>query len=528
MRLIRTGVGACVAVTVLAGCGGSGGGGGGADAQVASGGTFTMATNADPGNLDPQASAASFLFQLSHFAYDSLVFTDAEGKVVSGLAEDWSVDGSTVTLTLKDGITCADGPPFTATDAADNLNYIADPENQSPFLGVFVPAGVQAAADDDSRTVTLTLAGPAPFVLEGLGGVPMVCAGGMSDRTTLASETAGTGPYELTEAVPSDHYTYTKRDGYTWGPDGASTDEKGMPDEIVVRVIGNETTTANLLLSGDVNASQIIGPDAERLDEQGLFSAQVTALLGEMFYNHAEGRPGADPAVRKALTQAVDFDQLATILTSGRGGPGTTFAASSPAACPGDSVSDALPAFDLAAAKKTLDDAGWTAGSNGVRSKGGTPLALTFVYDSALGSAGSAAAELAAAAYEELGVDLTTTPQEESALIETVFSTGAWDIGWLPINVSSPDQLVPFLSGPAAPEGNNFAHIDNADYDSGVAEAMEMTGTEGCDTWLEAESALVRDADAFPFANQEASYFGSGAEFAVVDVLQPTSIRMMG
>ena len=528
MRLIRAGVGATVAVTVLAGCGGGGGSKGDAgSAEVVDGGTFSMATPADPGSLDPQASAASGLFQLSHFAYDSLVYTDAKGGVVSGLAEKWQVDGDTVTLTLKDGITCGDGSPFTAGDAADNLNYVADPANQSPFLGVFLPAGVKAAADDASRTVTLTLAGPAPFVLEGLAGVPIVCASGLADRSKLASTTDGTGPYQLSEAVPSDHYTYTKRKGYSWGPDGAGTDTTGLPDQIVVKVISNETTAANLLLSGDLNEANILGPDADRLDAQGLFSTTVTAVLGEMFYNHAAGRPGADPAVRKALTQALDLGQLAKVVSSKRGGPGTSFAASGAAACPGDSISAALPEHDLAAAQKLLDDAGWKAGAGGVRAKGGTPLALTFTYDSALGTPGAAAAELVNAAWKKLGVDVTTKPQDETALVDTVFSTGDWDVAWVPINVSSPDQLVPFLSGPAVPEGNNFAAIDNADYTSGVAEAMTKTGSAGCDTWLKAESALVRDADVIPFANQEASWFGSHAKFEVVDVLQPTSIRML-
>ncbi|MCZ2826780.1 MULTISPECIES: ABC transporter substrate-binding protein [unclassified Modestobacter] len=526
MRLIRTGVGVSAATLLLAGCGGGDDGGGGSG-EVVDGGTFTMALSSDPGNLDPQASAASDLFQLSHFAYDSLVFIDSEGEVVSGIAEDWTVDAETVTLTIGDDVTCSDGSPFTASDAAANLNWIADPANQSPFLGVFVPVGVQATADDATNTVTMDLAGPAPFVLEGLAGVPMVCAGGLEDRDQLASETLGTGPYELTEAVPSDHYTYTLREGYTWGPGGASTDAEGMPDEIVAQVVGNETTSANLLLSGGLNAAQVLGPDAERLAEEGLFDATVTAVLGEMWFHQAEGRPTADPAVRMALTQAVDLDQLAEVLTSGRGGPGTTFAASAPASCPGDSVSGALPEHDLAAAQQLLDEAGWQVGADGVRSKDGQRLELTFLYDSALGAPGSAAAELVVAAWTELGAEVTTTPKDETAAVETIFGTGDWEVAWIPVNVSSPDQMVPFLSGPTVPDGNNFAAIDNPDYTQLVGEAMTMIGTEGCDTWLEAEAALVRDADVVPFANQDVSFFGSGAEFEVVDVLQPTSIRMV-
>ncbi|CAA9275195.1 MAG: Oligopeptide ABC transporter, periplasmic oligopeptide-binding protein OppA [uncultured Blastococcus sp.] len=524
MRLIRTAVGACVATTVLAACGGGGDSAG--DGEVVEGGTFTLAMDSDPGNLDPQASASSNLFQLSHFAYDSLINMDAEGEIVSGLASDWKVDGETVTLTMADGITCADGSPFTAADAADNLNYVGDPANQSEFLGVFYPAGATAAADAD--TVTLTLAAPAPFVLEGLAGLPMVCRSALDDRSVLAAGTAGTGPYELTEVVPSDHFTFTKREGYTWGPDGAGTDEKGMPDEVVVRIVSNPTTAANLLLSGELNAARIVGPDAERLDQQGLFAARVDVLLGEMWLNHAEGRPTADPAVRKALTQAVDLAELAKVITSDKGGPATSLASAPPAACPGDSVSGALPEYDVDAAKEALDEAGWTAGADGVRSKNGTPLVIVFLYETgALGAPGAAAAELASKAWTELGADVRTTPQDETAAVETVYGSGDWDVAWLQLNVSSPDQLVPFLSGTVVPEGNNFAHIDNPDYNAAVAEASAKVGAEGCDTWLEAEAHLFRNADIVPFANQELAVYGKGAEFELADVLQPTSIRML-
>ena len=102
--------------------------------------------------------------------------------------------------------------------------------------------------------MTITLAAPAPFVLNGLASLPMVCDAGMADRKSLDDSTAGTGPYVLTEAVPGDHYTYEIRDGYTWGPNGATTAEQGMPDTVVMKIVENESTTANLLASGEINA----------------------------------------------------------------------------------------------------------------------------------------------------------------------------------------------------------------------------------------------------------------------------------
>ncbi len=75
--------------------------------------------------------------------------------------------------------------------------------------------------------------------------------------------------------------------------------------------------------------------------------------------------------------------------------------------------------------------------------------------------------------------------------------------------------------------GTNFSGIANADYDAGVKAAAAMQGTDGCPTWLEAESHLVAAADVVPFANTVVKTFGNGAEFAISGSLIPTSIRMV-
>src|SRR5262245_31631453 len=205
----------CAAATALAACGsgsGSGSSAAGGDSDVVDGGTFTMALKSDPGNLDPQSSAQSALFTVTQFAYDPLLSVDSQsGDIQSGLATSWKAQGKKVTLTLADGITCSDGSTFTASDAAANIAYVGDPKNKSPFLGTFLPVGAKATADDASRTVTIKLASPAPFVLNGLASLPMVCKKGMKDRKSLRTTTDGTGPYQLTEAASGHHFTYQIR-----------------------------------------------------------------------------------------------------------------------------------------------------------------------------------------------------------------------------------------------------------------------------------------------------------------------------
>ncbi|MCS7475647.1 ABC transporter substrate-binding protein [Umezawaea endophytica] len=520
------GLSLCLVAAALAGCGGASTGGG--KAEVVDGGTFTLGVSSDPGSLDPQMGAGSTLFTVTQFAYDPLLSVDGKtGEIKSGLAKTWEAKDLAVTLTLAEGITCADGAKLTAADVAANLNFVADPNNKSPFLGTFFPPGATSVGDDAKGTVTVTLAQPAPFVLNGLANLPMVCPKGMADRSALKTATAGTGPYQLTEAAPGDHYTYTVREGYTWGPNGATTATKGLPKTVVVKVVQNETTAANLLLSGGLNGAQIAGPDAERLEKAGLFSADTPALVGEQWYNHAAGRVTSDPKVRKALTQALDLPQLRKVLTSDKGTAATTLAANEPVACPGDSVSKALPAGDVKAAAALLDEAGWKAGGDGKRAKDGKPLALVFLYQNNNGSAGDAAAELAVQQWKAVGVEATARSQDETTLTSTIFGAGDWDVTWVSLNVSSPDQLVPFLSGPAAPAGTNFAAITDADYEKAVAAAMAIPGVAGCEAWLAAESGLIEKADIVPFAAKLARMFGKGAEFEVPGQLIPTSIRVL-
>ena len=510
----------------LAGCSGASKSSG--TAPVVDGGTFTLGLSSDPGALDPQMGAGTSLFTVTQFAYDPLVSVDGEsGEIESALAKSWQVQGTTVTLTLNEGITCADGAALTASDVADNLNFIGDPKNSSPFLGVFLPTGAKAKGDDASRVVTLTLAQPAPFVLNGLSGVPIVCPSGLTNRAALAKTTAGTGPYKLIEAAPGDHYTYEVRDGYTWGPDGATTATKGLPKTVVVKVVQNETTAANLLISGGLSAAQILGPDATRLEKAGLFAASTQALVGEQWYNHAAGRVTSDPLVRQALTKALDLDQLQKVVTSGKGSKATTLAANAPVACPGDSVSSALPARDVKAAGALLDQAGWARGSDGMRTKAGKPLKATFLYQNNLGSGGNAAAELTVKQWKAIGVDATAKSQNETTLTGTLFGAGDWDVAWVSVNVNSPDQLVPFLSGPAAPKGTNFAAIADPAYEKAEAAATAIPGAEGCKAWLAAESELIAKAAIVPFANANVRTFGKAAQFETPGQLIPTSVRML-
>lgn len=302
--------------------------------KLAEGRTFTQAIASDPGSLDPQMTVLSVAIQTDRYLYDSLLNVDAAGKPVTGLADKWRATTTKATFSLRRGITCADGSPLTAADVAANINFVGDPANKSPFAGVTIAPGTKATADNASRTVTLTSGAPDAFLLRNAGRLPMVCAAGLRDRSLLAKGGAGTGMFTVTEAVPNDHYTLTQRKDYTW-PGAWKTNQPGLPDKVVVRVVPNATTSANLLLSGGLNAAATVGPDKKRLSAQKLFHADYLAPMGELFFNEAPGRAGRDERVRRALVQALDLTQLGKVLTSGTGTPATGMVTAEPRACTG-------------------------------------------------------------------------------------------------------------------------------------------------------------------------------------------------
>lgn len=500
--------------------------GGGEDAALADGKTFTSVISTDPGSLDPFVTVMSVARSVDRFLYGRLVEVMEDGSIVSGLAESWEADTTTATFTLRDGITCEDGTPLTATDVAANITHIGDPANGSPLIGLQVQPGTAAVGDDEAGTVTVTSGRPDSFLLENVGSISIVCGTVIDDPDALAKGEGATGMFTMTEIVPNSQYTLTRRDDFTWGPGDWDPEQKGLPDTVVFRVIPNETTAANLLLSGEVNAALVIGPDTARMEDAGLFHTDLQTPGGSFTFNQADGRPTADQAVREALMQALDLEQMRQVIGSGKATVPTGLVTISPNPCRADTVSGHLPEYDADAAAAALDEAGWTAGSDGVRAKDGQPLTLRMIYSSQLGDAGNAAAELAQSAWKDLGVDISVTAVDSPTLSEVLFSTGDWDISAAPLTVSLPSMLVPFYSGPTPPNGTNFASIDNPDYTASVTAASEKAGSEGCEDWGAAEVSLFETTSVVPYANIVRSTYANKAEFTEGDGIDPTSIRM--
>ncbi|MEU5697081.1 ABC transporter substrate-binding protein [Actinosynnema sp. NPDC020468] len=527
MTNTRTAVALVGAVALVASaCGGSGSGAA-AGGDPVDGRTFSFGIGSDPGNLDPHLTVLSVTNQVDRFLYDTLLGLADDGKPVRGLAEKWEASTTTATFTLREGITCADGAPLTATDVAENINFVGNPANRSTLVGLLVQAGTTAKADEATRAVTVTSGAPDAFLLRNIGSMAIVCGSGLKDRALIAKGGAGTGMFTLTESVSNDHYTLERRKDYKWAPGEVKSDERGLPDKVVLRVVPNSTTAANLLLSGELNAATVTGPDRQRLEAKQLFHADFRAAMGEMFFNQAEGRVGKDESTRRALVQALDLDRIGKVLTAGNGKPSTGLVTTEPMACSGDTVAGNTPKFDTAAAKSTLDGLGWKPGADGIRVKDGKRLTLSTVYASYVSSTMPATAELFQQQWKEIGAEVTLNGVDSTGINQVLFVTGDWDVSLTPIGLTLPSQAVPFVSGPAAPNGQNFPSVANPAYEKTAKEAAALAGEASCATWAAAEKELFKRVDVVPYIDSTVPVFGSAAKFSLSQAsITPSSIRM--
>jgi peptide/nickel transport system substrate-binding protein len=514
MKALRS-VAVLGAVALLAtACGNDSAGGGPSGKQPVNGKTFTLAIPSDPGNLDPHFTSLTIAGQVGRFLYDSLLGSAPDGKLLPSLAEKWESTTTEAKFTLRKGVTCTDGTPLTAKQVADNINFVGDVKNASTRIGLFVPPGSKATADEAAGVVTVTSPAPVAFLARNLGGLPIVCEKGMKDRSKLKQSSDGTGMFTMSEAVPDDHYTLTRRKEYAWGPGDFKADAVGLPDKVIIKVVANEATAANLVLTGELNTARFTGPDSQRLQGGDYVKRDVLAPTGEIWFNEKSGLPTADEATRKALIQAVDLKQLQQAFTSGRGADPTGLVAPAMTPCKGDTVKGNQPPFDAAGGKAAL---------------GGKSLALTVAYAPSAGPGAQPAAELLQQQWTAAGVKVTLKSVTAVQVGQIAGGQLSWDVAMFPIGVTLPSELVPFLSGPTPPNGTNFAGIDNKAYQAAVAEAQKVADEGGCAKWLAGETELIKRLDLVPFANSNSPYYIKNATFELSDgSVGPATIRMFG
>jgi peptide/nickel transport system substrate-binding protein len=343
-------MGAVVAASavLLAACSG----GGGAPSGDAAPSGLVVGATSDPDTLFPwkatQFQAVHVLEQL----YGTLTELDADLEVVPGLAESWQVseDGRTITMTLRGGVTFADGSAFDSADVKASLDRIRDEATGAvAAAGLASVSGVEAP---DPTTVVLTLSGADAGILAALASVNLAMLPSDATEQALQATPNGTGPFRLTQRTPNQSMALAPNPDF-WG--GAPT----VPS-LEFRVIPDETSIVSAMQSGNVDFAVFDDPlVAQSAEGSGLTVVKTPQLSYHVLQLNARRAPLDNLDVRLAIQCAIDRQQVLDTAALGEGevtGPITSPAyRSDPAARP-------CPQRDVDAARRHLAAAGHAGG----------------------------------------------------------------------------------------------------------------------------------------------------------------------
>jgi peptide/nickel transport system substrate-binding protein len=199
--------------------------------------------------------------------------------------------------------------------------------------------------------------------------------------------------------------------------------------------------------------------------------------------------------VRQALAHATDKQQIIDVVLLGLGTPGLTLIPDGLGVFFNSSLEDY--AFDIAAANKILDDAGYKDVNNdGIRETPDGALPLTFRMNWASDmSSGTRIAELLSNSWGEIGVKLELQGLDPDTLTSVCCPAFDYDIiiwGW----GSDPDPafLLSVMTSDEIPTGTSESGYSNAEYDKlYVAQATETDKDKRKELIWEMQAIALRD-----------------------------------
>lgn len=365
--------------------------------EATTGGTLVVGITADPDTLFPWKATQFQAVNLLQNIYGTLTQFDEELNVVPGLAESWepSADGTTLTLSLREGVTFADGSAFDAEDVVFSLEQIQLEETAA--VGRASLAAVEGIEATGDLEVTLSLSAPDAALPANLAELNMAMLSSEDTEETLSVTPNGTGPFTFDGRVANESISLLRNDAY-WG-------DAAPLDGVEFRVIPDESSIVAALQSGNINLAVLNDPlVAETAEASGLAVAETPQLAYHALMLNSRAGELGDADVRRAIQCAIDRQEVLDTAALGEGavtGPITSPAyRSNPDARP-------CPERDLDAAADYLDAAGLADGFtiNTIVSQGS--------YATSVNEAQSLAAQLA-----EVGITLELEVLESGAYVD--------------------------------------------------------------------------------------------------------------
>ncbi len=341
--------------------------------------TFRWARGQDATTLDPHAQNSGQNFGVLHQIYEPLVHRDQDSKLVPALATSWKItsDPTVWEFKLRPNVKFHNGAAFTADDVVFSITRAKG--DTSDMRGLLT--SVVSVTKVDDLTVHFKTDGPNPLLVNNLTNMFMVDKEWAEANNVTKTQdfknkeenfavrnTNGTGPYVLVSREPDVRTTMRANPNY-WG--------KGQfplkVTEIAYTPIAAAGTRIAALLSGELDFVQDMPvQDIKRVSDTSGLRVNVglenrSIFLGlnagdaDLKFDDVQGKnPLADKRVRKAMDMAINREAIKQVVMAGQSIPSGSLV---PPTVHGYTKElDAIPKWDIAAAKALMKDAGYEGG----------------------------------------------------------------------------------------------------------------------------------------------------------------------
>ena len=501
--------------------------------QRGGGGTLRLLEWQGPTLLNPHFATGLKDNTGARIFYEPLAEFDAEGNVSPVLAAEvpsranggLAADGKSVVWKLKKGVQWQDGQPFTADDVLFNWQYAIDPATAAVTAGNYEGLKMEKI---DAHTVRVVFDKPRPFWPGQYAGVFLIprhlfapFQGNKSREAPNNNRPVGTGPYTFVEFRPADLLRAALNRNY-------HLPNRPYFDAIDLKAGGDATSAARAVLqTGDYDyAGSLALPEdvLERMESAGkgrvqLLSGSATQAIYLNFTDPAQTVDGershaktrhpvfGDAAVRQAMGHVIDRAGVQRFIY-GRQAQATTNFINNPARFRSTGTA---AEFSIDKAQAVLEAAGWKAGPDGVRAKGGRRL--SFLFQGAVGAPSQSMQAVVKQAAGKAGIQL-----ELKAVPSAVFfssDTGNPDTygkfyadmqtyNWSVTNPDPENLMQCFVSWEVASQANkwlgqNMVRWQNAEYDALYRAAQsELDPVKRAALFIRMNDMVVKDGYVIP------------------------------
>ncbi len=457
------------------------------------GGELIIGSIQEPDSLNPWLTGLTVGMEVESMIYETLTRVDPTGTHVPALAAavpslengGISEDLMTYTYTLRDDVTWHDGEPFTAADVAFTYEAIANPEvNARSRSGFDLIDSVEAV---DEQTVVFHLQEPSVVFLEtwGYRGIlPKHIFEGVDMNTTEFNRmpSVGTGPYKFVEWISGDRIVLERNTNYY--RDGAYI------ERIDYRIVPNSDTLLTMLETGEIDMRFVLTaehvPIARALEAYQVFATPAHSYF-HFTINNTDPVLG-DKRVRHALTYGLNKRQITETVLQDLVEPH-----GSPVAKPSWAYvdhTDRFP-FDPDQAKALLDEAGWSAGDDGIRTKDGAPLTLELL-NIAGDSERLQIVQLCQAMWKEIGVEVNINQVDAATFVAAMVEQNyQWAYGFWGFSVDPSGYNERWLSTSAG----HWLNYDNPETDTLLLDALKTLDRDArMAQYAQFQESVVEDA----------------------------------